>query len=351
MAQSLLFGAMLVLNFKPWGRIMNRFMQGMFGKKNTTRPSYQEIDRWRKYQPFLPAKMRVSEGQEPAEEWWSWRGGEIHLDRYAAPASPLTVVMLHGGGGCGRLLAPFGLMLRGHGYEVVAPDLPGYGLSLVPNGMCTYERWVDCAADLAEAEKQRTGRPVVLMGMSIGGYLAYLAAAQGGTAAGVIATTLADPRLPIVRDQFAKHPRLNRLLNPLLRPFTAVCGGLRLPIRWFANMKAIANDPEIARLLCDDPVGGGKWVSLRFLRSIMAIRPAIEPENFDLCPVLLAHPAADRWTTIEASQPFFDRIKGPKELVMLENCGHLPIEDPGIGRLEEAVVAFLRNLVAQVVAA
>jgi alpha-beta hydrolase superfamily lysophospholipase len=110
-------------------------------------------------------------------------------------------------------------------------------------------------------------------------------------------------------------------------------------------MKGVANDPEIARLACEDPIGGGKLVPLRFLHSILAVRPAIEPEDFDLCPVLLAHPAADLWTKIEASRPFFDRIKGPKELVMLENCGHLPIEEPGLGRLEEAVVIFLRKLI------
>ena len=80
------------------------------------------------------------------------------------------------------------------------------------------------------------------------------------------------------------------------------------------------------------------------MHSLLAIRPAIEPEDFDLCPLLLVHPAADRWTTIEASRPFFDRIKGPKELVMLENCGHFPIEEPGVSRLEEASTAFLENL-------
>ncbi len=120
--------------------------------------------------------------------------------------------------------------------------------------------------------------------MSVGGYLAYLAAAQWRKAAGVIATTLADPRLPIVRDQFAKHPRLNRVLNPLLPALTAMLGGLRLPVRWFSNMEGIANDPELLRLLCDDPVGGGNRVPLRFLRSLLAIRPAIEPEEFDRSP-------------------------------------------------------------------
>src|SRR5205807_185487 len=140
-----------------------------------------------------------------------------------------------------------------------------------------------------------------------------------------------------------RHPRLNRVLAPLLPLLAALGGGLRLPVRWFANMHAVANDPEVVRLACADPVGGGNRVPLRFLRSVLAIRPAIEPEAFDLCPVLLAQPAADRWTTIAASRPFFDRIKGPKELVLLENCGHLPIEEPGVSRLEEAVVAFLQN--------
>ena len=308
------------------------------------RRSYSEIDHWRKYQRFLPDRLRLSAGREPTEEWFPWRGAEIHLDRYAAPATPLTVVLLHGAGGYSRLLAPFGLMLHAHGYEVVAPDLPGYGLSLAPAALFSYARWVDCAADLVEAEMQRTGRPVALFGMSVGGYLAYLAAAQGRKAAGVIATTLADPRLPIVRDQFARQPRLNRMIAPLLPPLAALFGGLRLPVRWFSNMKGIANDPEIVHLVCEDPIGGGNRVSLRFMHSLLAIRPAIEPEDFDLCPVLLAHPAADLWTTIEASRPFFERIKGPKELVMLENCGHLPIEVPGLSRLEEVVVAFLRRL-------
>jgi len=115
-------------------------------------------------------------------------------------------------------------------------------------------------------------------------------------------------------------------------------------MRWVIDMPKVANDPAVARLICEDPIGGGSRLPLRFLSSVFAARPAVEPEDFDLCPVLLAHPAADLWTTVEASRPFFDRIKGPKELVMLENCGHLPVEEPGLSRLEEAVVAFLGQL-------
>ena len=56
---------------------------------------------------------------------------------------------------------------RMRGYEVVMPDLPGYGLSLAPTELFDYQRWVDCAADLADVEAQRTGKPVALFGMSV----------------------------------------------------------------------------------------------------------------------------------------------------------------------------------------
>ena len=41
------------------------------------------------------------------------------------------------------------------------------------------------------------------------------------------------------------------------------------------------------------------------------------------------------------------RIKGLKEFVMLQNCGHFPIEEPGVSQFEEAVVAFLERIVSR----
>jgi alpha-beta hydrolase superfamily lysophospholipase len=310
------------------------------------RRTYAEVDHWRSYQEFLPERLRIAPGREPAEEWTRWRDADIHLDRFAQPDAPLTVMLLHGGGGCGRLLAPFGRLLYGHGYEVVAPDLPGYGLSVAPRSLFSYRAWVDCVVDLAAAETARTGRPVVLFGMSVGGYLAYLAAAQGRNVAGVMVTTLADPRLPIVRDQFARHPQLNRLLYPFLPAVSAIAGGVRLPIRWFANMRGIANHPDVSQLLSTDPVAGGIRAPLSFMHSLLAITPAIEPEQFDVCPVLLAHPGADRWTQPDSSLPFFNRIKGPKRYLELDNCGHFPIEEPGVTQLEQAMTDFLAAIPA-----
>ena len=134
------------------------------------------------------------------------------------------------------------------------------------------------------------------------------------------------------------------MLTPLLTPVAAaLVGGLRLPIRWFAKIERISNNPDLAPR-CADPIAGGNRVPLGFLYSLLRIKPALDPADFDVCPVLLAHPGADRWITLDASRPVFDRIKGPKQLVTFENCGHLPIEEPGVSQLEEAVVAFLESL-------
>jgi alpha-beta hydrolase superfamily lysophospholipase len=78
-----------------------------------------------------------------------------------------------------------------------------------------------------------------------------------------------------------------------------------------------------------------------FLRSILASEPLVPPEMFDVCPVLMVHPAEDRWTDVSMSRPFFDRLKVPKRLVMLGNAGHFPIEEPGVSELRAALLDFL----------
>ena len=109
-------------------------------------------------------------------------------------------------------------------------------------------------------------------------------------------------------------------------------------------MKAIVNDERILSLLLRDKRGAGSSVYLGFLCSMMESVPAAEPEAFGL-PLLLCHPEKDRWTPERISRLFFDRIRGAKELRVLENAGHFPIEQPGIGQLEEAIVSFINKIV------
>ncbi|MGH2878105.1 MAG: alpha/beta fold hydrolase [Solirubrobacteraceae bacterium] len=304
---------------------------------------YEHQAGWRRYQPHLPPRLRLSDGELPREECWEWQGIAVHLDRYEQPDAPLTVIGLHGGGGYGRLLASIGLLARRLGYEAVLPDLPGYGLTRVPRRRFTYPTWVACARDLAVAEHKRTNRPVIAVGASMGGMLAWHTAAAGAPLTGIVATTLIDPRDPAVLACLGRSRRAGRLGARLLRTAPALTDPLPLPMAMLANMKAIANDPAVARLAQDDKLGGGKTVPARFLRTWIDYVPAIEPEQSQV-PVLLAHPAADRWTPTGLSEHFLRRLAGPAQLVTLKNCGHFPLEEPGLSQLEVAFANFAAKI-------
>jgi alpha-beta hydrolase superfamily lysophospholipase len=109
-------------------------------------------------------------------------------------------------------------------------------------------------------------------------------------------------------------------------------------------LNRISNDPELSALAASDRLGGGSWVPARFLRTLMTAVPVLEPEAFDICPVLLAHPGVDRMTDIAASRRFFERLAGDKRMVVLEGASHMPTEHPGVDQLEDGVLRFLAAL-------
>lgn len=317
--------------------------------------SYKKHPYWQNYQSFFPEHSQITDESMITEEWFRWKNCSIHLDRYHHIDPPkVTAILIHGAGGYGRMLAPIANMIYQSGYEVLAPDLPGYGLSRAESTYIDYQAWVDCLCDLVKQEYKTNPRPIILCGASVGGYLAYLCAAQLGVYTkkadkpspikGIIATTLADPRLEITKQQFAKNTFMLNVGMPLLPLFTKIAGRLSLPIKWFTKMNDMSSNANLVRTVLNDPLGGGNSVPISFMNSLLSVRPAIEPENFDLCPTLLAHPGDDKWTGLASSQHFFDRIKGPKSFQLLENCGHFPVETPGIMQLESSAKEFIEHL-------
>jgi alpha-beta hydrolase superfamily lysophospholipase len=306
--------------------------------------SYETETTWRRYQPFFPPAMQLTTETTPRETWWRWRGLDVHLDRLAVPHSPVKVIVLHGAGAYGRVMAPAAVIAHRHGYETVSPDLPGYGLTQVPRKRMTYDLWIDCVVDLIDAELARDARPVVLFGVSLGGLLAYQVTARAGTrVAAVIATTLADPREPAVRRGFARHPLLGTVGLRLLSLLAPLTDGLPLPMSLMSKMHRISNRPALSALVRADRRGGGSWVPARFLRTLMTTAPAIEPEQFTHCPVLLVHPGDDRMTDIALSRRFFERLAtADKRMVVLDGASHMPTEHPGVDQLEAAVTEFMR---------
>jgi alpha-beta hydrolase superfamily lysophospholipase len=304
---------------------------------------YEATDAWRTIQGFLPEENRITRDNRPEEAWWEWKGNLIHLDRYPAPRSAVKIILLHGVGGNGRLLSFMAVPLRRAGYEVIAPDLPGYGLNRMRDTRFIYDDWIEMIVDLVEAERA-DGRPVVLFGMSAGGMLAYQVACLHEGVIGLVATCLLDQRVAEVREGSAVTPFMGRIAIPLLGLLRRLFPAMRFPMKMVARMRAIVNDEGLLRILLRDRTSSGASVPVSFLHTLMTTSPAIEPEGFRRCPFLLVHPEKDRWTPVYLSRLFFDRLACDKKLVLLENAGHFPIERPGIGQMEEAVLEFLSGI-------
>lgn len=306
---------------------------------------YADLHDWRAYQTFFPEATRCTDARNtPTEEWWSWNGLDVHLDRLAVPDAKLKVIVLHGAGAYGRVMAPAAVIAQKHGYETVCPDLPGYGLTACPNGRFDYPLWVDCVSALIDAELLRDGLPVVLFGVSLGGMLAYHAAARSRRVVGLVATTLADPREPEVRRGFARTELLGSVGLSMLETLAPITDGLPLPMRFMSKMDRISNKPELSALCSHDALGGGNWVPARFLRTFTSTAPDIEAEDFRVCPVLLVHPGVDRMTEISHSRRFFERLAAPKHMVVLEGASHMPTEPLGVQQMETAVANFMAGL-------
>jgi alpha-beta hydrolase superfamily lysophospholipase len=314
----------------------------------TKLPSYVEFPHWREYQQYFPESWRAEGERVPEETWWKWRGMQIHIDRVRRPQSKLKLLLLHGGGANGRVLAPLGVLLSQAGYETLAPDLPGFGLTQVVGGPIEYGWWIDLISDLINEELRIDPRPIVLYGFSVGGTLAYQSAAKNGKTAGLIVTTLADLRRPEVQAVIAQKPWIAAVSRWLGRYFSWLLNPIRLPMYIVIKMQTISNNVSLVKALVSDPLAAASWMPLKYVWTLLQTNPAVEPENFRGPPLLFLQPAKDAMTPFFVSKPFYDRLACPKEYVELENAGHIPIEVPGVDQLQTASLKFLSRIAATI---
>ncbi len=301
---------------------------------------YHNQKSWKELQKLMPLKNRIDHSTEPEESYRTISGMDVHLDVYHRK-SDITIVILHGVGGNGRLLSFFAVPLARDGYHVICPDLPGYGYSKFSKKV-TYEDWIDVGDEIVKTEMAR-GKKVFLIGLSAGGMLAYNIACRNQSISGLIYTNILDNREEAVRVHSAKNRIQGKYGTKLLNLMPEFLRSIKVPIRMVTNMDALVNDTEILRVLLKDQVGAGSSVSIGFLLSMINSVPILEPEVFSKVPVLMVHPGNDRWTPVEISEIFYDRIASEKQKKILDRAGHFPVEEPGLSQMENAIDRFIQE--------
>ncbi len=306
---------------------------------------YKTQSNWREIQAFLPKGFHLEPSYEPSEEWWEWRGHQIHLDCFRNPQARVKVILLHGVGTNGRQMSTIlGHPLFKRGFETIAIDMPEYGMTQVaPGALVTYDDWVQAGSDLIDLELEKDDRPIVLYGLSAGGMLAVHIAALNNKVTGIVGMAFLDQLEQQVRDETALNLFMSRIGVPLTHlaaktPLKA----LRMPMSLASKMSALVNNKEALKACLSDKTSAGKWVTMKFLSSLTAYKPVVEPEGFAVCPILLTQPAKDSWTPLYLSELFLRRInRVPTKVVMLDNAGHYPLEQPGLTQMCDAVVEFI----------
>ena len=298
--------------------------------------TFSELDSWPTYRAILAEEFGIRLQVDPAEHMVPIRGHKVRIDEWAASGERRgTVILVHGGGGNGRILAPFAEPIAALGWRVLAPDLPGFGLTRPASTFdWDYAEWPQVIAAMTKAE----AGPVVLMGASLGGLTAVFAAQQSKNVAAVVATTLLDASVDQHFIKVARWPWLGRtsLLGMAIAP--ALVDRIRLPLRLAAPLNAMSENRRMAQYFASDPLIGASWKPIRFFRTMRDF--TARSLKLD-CPVLLVHPGADAWTPTRMSLVAFDRLEARKQFLELSNGSHLPVEQPAYSELNVQVASFL----------
>ncbi|KEF57586.1 uncharacterized protein A1O9_05504 [Exophiala aquamarina CBS 119918] len=311
--------------------------------------TYGKTGLWKAVQSFLPERLHFTREHHPEEDFWENRGHLIHLDRWPNPKSKIRLILLHGVGTNGRQMSMIlGRPLHEAGFELVAIDMPGYGRTKVnPSSVHTYGDWVNIGNDFVNHELQRDARPIALYGLSAGGMEAYHVAALNKKVKGVIGMTFIEMRNWQVRDQVSRNVFMSRVGIPMaqIQGSIPLLRSLAMPMWLASKMDTLCNDPDALKIMMLDSSSANRWNTMRFLATHGSYKPALDPEEFDVCPILLTQPAEDLWTPRWISEVFLSKIKKVKvKIVELEKAGHYPLEDPGLQQMADAIIKFLHDL-------
>ncbi len=308
---------------------------------------YKGADFWKNYMEMWFGKELIADWEKNVElDSIASNDRRIQLEVYdTGIATAKTIVFSHGIAGYARILLPLTVPLFKRGYNLVVPDLMGYGYNEGLKGDFEWSAHVQNLIDTADYAKRRFGGKLFLGGASMGGPLAYTAASKIiDKVDGLICWCLWDLS---DREFMAKETNTGYLTYPLMPLFwlaSKLFGGLRLKTYSLISYDTLTDSEEMNDLVKLDPQAG-THITLKGAASlILQSRPELRHEDFRL-PTLVVQPGADRMTPKIYTERVFKKLGSKmKQYVELEGADHFPTERRYYEEWESVVDAFLKRI-------
>ena len=229
----------------------------------------------------------------------------------------IGVLLIHGFTGSPAEMRPMGRYLHDRGLTVSAPLLPGHGTKVEDLNEVSWHEWT-AAVEQALADLQGRCPHAFVAGLSMGGLLTLYLASR-------------HPELPGITTYAAALD-----ISEWRRPFAPV---LKLVVKTVSKEEEHWADPQAEELLWSYdawPVGGTLEL-FRLRDHVQESLPRIT------CPALIMYSTADSSVTPMAADMVMESIASEdKEVVRMDECGHVMTVDKGWDKLAERTYQFIK---------
>lgn len=289
--------------------------------------TYTGTDFWKNYMHHWFGKELIEKWEKHAElRQIDSVNGKINIEvfRNTNPEKP-TIVFSHGIAGYARLLLPFIFPLFDKAYNIIAPDLEGFGYNQRKKGDFTFDTHLENLRDTVNYARKTFKGKIYLGGGSMGGPLAYATDARYNCADGLICWCLWD----FADREFIKKTSTTKgltfFLTPLLKLSSKLFGNATFKTTKLVSYKTLTSDSDFNSLIMKDPQSGNT-ISVRGAMSLLLqAKPDLAHEHYEK-PVLICQPDNDKMTPAYYTKKVYDKLKSKHKKYVSFEGAHFPID-------------------------
>jgi len=256
----------------------------------------------------------------------TFQEGLVHGYQYPTTGdAPYALLIVHGIGGHGGTYDVFCEPLSKRGVQIVSMDLPGHGLARCRDnqrGNWRFEEWLEDIDIAAKTMKNLFGKPVFILGSSLGSAaafhsLAYSDSLTGGVCMNVILTNVEPKKNDPVYQHYARW-RSEEILLLANKAGDTERIDLSTAIDWNKNYGS--NDSDILGKKRQDNLRTWSY-GVASLASYWNYQPE-KPESENEKPVLLTYGDEDPFISSNYMERCYAAIGGPKSMSVVKGGSH-----------------------------